>query len=397
MRRKRHNEVLAGLLVVLSLAVALGVVLWLGAMDYFQTHGQVVSFYMPQADGSTGLTIGSEVTIGDASIGRITEIVGEPGRCIYRATLRRKDILIKEDAQALVIGAPLGNTKLAMASFGQSSQLADDAHAIKLHGGLDQAMASIADTAENIKAISISLRRELDTAQEGAIIARVHEIADNLKKASVDIVAITGNVRGQTDLANAASMFSKLAHSLDDVKAITSDSKPKIDRFLTSAADAAQTIEAYAKKDVADILARLRQSTDQIFKMASDLSEVSQQAKSIVVMNRENVEIMIDNMTQVSSNLKAMAKEVRRSPWRLLYQPTDKETRQQDIYEATRSFAEGASQLDMTVAKLDGLIKANPEGIPGDSKMLKDVLKDLKDTFTRFTKAEQALWNELER
>jgi ABC-type transporter Mla subunit MlaD len=397
MPRKQHNELQAGIFVVLAVALAMAVVLWLGAGDYFAARGQVVSFVVPQQEGSVGLTVGSDVTIGDGSVGRISEIIPQAGRCIYHAQLVRRDITVKADGLATIISSPLGMSKLVITSMGNSSKLADDSHAIRLKGGLDQAMADISITAENAKIISQSLREELDGAKDGAMLASIHKVMSDLKIAAGNVVKITGNVSSQTDLANAASMFAKMSRSVDDIGQITGDAKPKIDRLLTSAVNTAETIEGYSKKDLADILAKLRESNNEIFKMAANLAQASQQAKDVIVMNRENIGVLVDNMTQVSANLKTMARDVRRNPWRLFYQPTDKEVRQQDIYDAASAFAEGASQLDQTVAKLNGLIKANPDGIPGDDKMLKDVVRELKDTFSRFSKAEQALWNELQK
>ncbi len=400
MPRKKRSELKAGIFIILCLALAVGVVMWLGASDYFRSKGQVVSFYVQQGDGPTVLTVGNPVTYGDAQIGMINDVVADPatGRCIYHARIDRKDLHIFSDGKATVISAMLGGSKLVVLNSGtQGAGMADDQKPIKISGGLDRAMGDIAATAENIRVISDVLRRQVDPAQGGKILASVGCVIDDLKTASDNIVKISGHVLGQTDVSKPDSILARIQKSAVDINAITADAQPKLSRMLGAGADAAENLDKYLKTDVAEFLAKLRESNNELLKIATNFSDVSKEVKELVVMNRDNLDVIIGNMTLVSSNLKAMANEVRRSPWKLLYKPTDKETKQQDIRDAASAFAEGASQLDQTVAKLSGLAKANPGGVASNNPMLQEVLKDLKESFAKFNKVEQTLWNELQK
>jgi methyl-accepting chemotaxis protein len=182
---------------------------------------------------------------------------------------------------------------------------------------------------------------------------------------------------------------------MDNVAEIIQDAKPKIGRTLTAVEDAAQQISQYARTDVADLLADLRAANTEILKITRDFSTVSEQTKQLMLVNRDNIDELIDNMVQVSDNLKATSKDVRRSPWRLLHQPDPKELHSQNIYDAARSFANGAEQLDQAVAKMTNLAKASPQGIPVDDPTLGKIREHLEQTFEKFGKAEQALWQEL--
>ena len=100
-------------------------------------------------------------------------------------------------------------------------------------------------------------------------------------------------------------------------------------------------------------------------------------------------------MKSVSLNLNAAAKEIRRNPWRLLAKPSEKEERTQNIYDATRAFAEGAEQLDDALVRLKALRQARPDGVKTDDPELLKIRKHLKTTFEKFRKAEDSLWKEV--
>ena len=64
---------------------------------------------------------------------------------------------------------------------------------------------------------------------------------------------------------------------------------------------------------------------------------------------------------------------------------------------SARAFSNGAEQLDQAIAKMAGLAKAYPEGVPTDDPTLQKIRKQLQETFGKFSKAEQALWKELSK
>jgi ABC-type transporter Mla subunit MlaD len=165
---------------------------------------------------------------------------------------------------------------------------------------------------------------------------------------------------------------------------------------MTSVSGAARNIEAYTRKDLGEILASLREANTRILKIAGDFSTVSEQAKQIVATNRDNIDEAMDNLAAVSINLKAASEEIRRNPWRLLYNPDRKELRSQNLYAAVRSFSDGAAQLDQAIAKLHALKEVQSD-TPEYAKARQDILKSLTETFDKFHKAEDGLWKELQK
>jgi ABC-type transporter Mla subunit MlaD len=376
MRRKEHNELVAGLFVTVTLAATIGVVIWLGAAEVFRPKAGEAVFCVRESAGSLGLKVGNFVQVTDQVIGKIADIRLAPDRQItlYVARLDRADLKVYSNGKATVAAGLVGDRQLVITSRGTADHPpADTEHPVEISGGLDQAMASIATAAENLKGISEIVRRELAADVAGSLLAKIHAVSDSLKSAAGDVAKITGNLRPEMDPANSDSILAKFKQT------------------ATSVAKTAERIEGYSKTEVAEILAKLRDVNTEVLKIASDFSEVSHTARELVTLNRENIDEIIDNMTQVSVSLKSASKEIRRSPWRLLYKPKPDEMHSQNVYDAARAFSDGAEQLDQAIARLKAL---PPEAASSDPQVQR-IHKQLQQTFSDFAAAEQALWREL--
>jgi len=449
MPRKKRSELAAGIFVVGALAATLGVVLWIGAADLFRPAGQKAVFYAEEAGGSYGLEVGNFVQVGDDPVGKLAEVRFDPtaGRTYYVAVIERPDIHIYADGNAVAAAGFIGGARLIVTSRGSDNKpLAGWKDPIRLgRGGFMGAMASLSEQiggeldrtrAESLLAkihaivdglkgaayevgkIASVLRNETDPNRAEALLAKVHSGVGNLRAATDlvlkelkpvqpdallakvhhsadDLNRISANIGRQVDPNAAGSAMAKLHTSLNDVNQISADARPKLEKTLTAIQSAAEKIESYTRQDVAEILAKVRRISDEVLKIAVDVSAVSGQVRQMTVVNRDRIDEIIDNMTLVSAELKTTAKEVRRNPWRLLYRPQDKELRSKNIYDAAHAFADGAEQLDQAIAKLAALRKAHPQGVPADDPELAKIRQQVEQSFSRFSKVEQALWDEL--
>ena len=423
MPRKKHSELVAGLFVVAALGLLLFVVLWLGAADLFVRARQRACFVAHHKDGVMGLEEGSPAIINDVIVGKITEIrlVSAKHQTLYFVEITDPKAEIHSDGKAHPYSPFVGSVRLAITDCGTTdAPLADEQNPIKLgRGGL----------MGNIAAMSDQLRDEMDPKKEHALLAKVHAIfdvlkatADNvmkvtdgirreadaskvdsilcrLRKSLEDVNAVTASIRAETDPKQAKSMLAKVHTTLDrvdkaaaDVQSVTADVKPKIKKIITDVAETTGKIKELTKSDVAEILANLRKASTPMLEAVKNLSDLSRQ---VAVIHRDNIDEILDNLAQVSVNLKSTSKEVRRNPWKLFYEPKEAEERSSNIAEAARAFSTGAAELDQAITKLAALAKLHPKGIPPDDTQLKEIRKQIEESFARFNRVEEALWKSL--
>jgi ABC-type transporter Mla subunit MlaD len=445
-KRKHVSELTAGLFVVIGLAVVLSVVIWLGASDLLMRSRGQIWLYVEQSAGWTGLEPGQQVYVGSVPAGRISRVRFEPetGRTFFRVDLEIPDLKIRSDAEIVYVEGVLGGSRVDVLSAGSAEDVPDspqravalraggpmgaiqelsgrlsdelDANAPesllgKIHAIVDDLqdaagtvteiaagvqgqldadapnalLGKIHRTLDDINAMSETLRGEFDANTAAALLAKVHVTAD-------DINRVTASLARQSDPGVAGSLLDHVRGIVTDVHEVTKDIKPRVIRLATNAEVTSARLREYVEYDVLLLLIDLQNTGKEILQLSRNFAELSRTARDIVKLNRGNIDEMIDNMTTVSADLKAAAKEIRRNPWRLLYTPKKEEIHSQNVFAAARSFSTAAEQLDQALAKLRA---ADPDRL--DDEELQKIREHLRESFENFSKAEQALWQELRR
>ena len=444
MPTKKTSEMTAGLFVIAGLVVLLGVVLWLGAADVLKTRGQRVTFYLPMSQGSLGLEKGAAITCGDGRVGRLIQIEPVPAKrlCYYRVQLERNDITLKRDAVAVLVSPPVGQAKIVIKSFGKAAEDADDANPVCLTGGLDQFMGYLNGLADDLEDISAMVRGQLDPGAAESLVARVHEIVRELRNAAVDVGKIAANVRTETDAANAASLAARihqiaasLAHqtdpnradallarvnrtvghveeqvdpnrpgslmdkvrgTVDEVHGTIRDSRPNVKETVASVRRTAERIEGYANKELADVFKAVQEVKVAVLEAVGHVGGFAAEAEKALVLNRPNIDKTLDNLRQVSATLKAAGAEIRRSPWKILYEPKKEDLEKQVLYDTVRAFVSGAEHLDQAIAKLKALQQLKDDH-PGIEAATEDIRKHLLNSFQEFKKVEDQFTERMEK
>jgi ABC-type transporter Mla subunit MlaD len=407
MAKKARNEIAAGIFVVLGLATALGVVLWLTPALFVKPVDRTY-FCRPHSAGPAGLRGGSVVYLGDLKIGQIAYLTDQPeqNRTLYVVDLFRK-VSFYDNGVAEVPFVLVGDMTLSVKGPGDANgHLASEAYPMPITGGisaitdsLNKSTQSLSDQLDanrpsslisvlnsslgDVKAITVSIRLELDPNREQSLMrvikdaaAHVHDIADKL------VLAAAG-VQGEMDPNRPASI-------LATVSRIFTGAEPKVSDALTDVRATAGAIRGYTEKDVRELLAGLHAISGDVGKASSNLADLTEKAKGLVDRNSGSVDEMVQNLVLVSASLKATAAEVRRNPWRLLYKPDEKELNSANIMDAARAFSAGATQIDETVTRLGAI---DPKTVsPEELKKLHD---GLQEVIEKFTKAQQSLFKEL--
>ena len=425
MARKQHNEVKAGLFTLAALILLLGVVMWLGAADVFRPKEGEIYFFSPLSTKQLGLAEGANVKFNDVVVAKISRItyLDDRGGTLYVAELLRPDLNITSTAKAEVIGPVIGAPEVIISALG-SGEIPSENNPIDLApGGVAAAINDLSSTIETISGKLIAIADNFEKISDGVLtepkesssmMAKIHKSLTDINVLTNRVLEQTdpkidssllgkvhlaldklnntfASLQNETDPLNKKALLAKIHTSLDDINAMTKAARPAVVTIAKSATNSATLIEAYMKGDVGDILANARKVSDEALKMIINFNAVSKEAKDLITLNRDNIDEIMDNMNLVSDNLKATSEEIRLHPWKLLHRPSDNETRSQNIYDAARAFSEGAQQLDQAMTKLKKLSAQNPDG------NLTKIREHLIKVFSKFHKAEQSLWDELQK
>ncbi|UCD29180.1 MAG: hypothetical protein JSV03_01470 [Planctomycetota bacterium] len=257
---------------------------------------------------------------------------------------------------------------------------------------------------DDFVAVTDSIRNEFDPKQKEVLLTKLHSILDHISDA-------TRLLRNEMDRDIDLAMVDKVHMTLDAlnsslftvVEMLEENREPLAATFRHIQATS-QILEQQIATRIAQqldpqvpasLMAKVHVAIDRLGRSLRDINDMTAVGREALVLNKEQISRMIVNLKETSDHLKAAGKDIRRNPWRLLYQPTMKEVAQANIFDAARSFSEAATHLDDVVTRLQAVSDAGgPEAIL-DDQQLAELRDQLKQTFDNFTKAENSLWEQL--
>ena len=392
MKHRKRQELAAGFFAIVCLAAGLGIVLWLGGGNLWLKKSQAVWFYAKQSRGRQSLLGGSPVIRGDVQVGKIVSMKLDPAgnRVLFGVAIYDDSTRIYRDAEARV-AAPLVGKDVALAILAcgnENKGLADVEHPIRIKTGSLEAITG-----------------EFDLTNHASILFKLHALADSLGDTAGHVHTVAELV--QATLAEIAPRLARtfktieemtaeaapvLARTVKTVDAIVADAQPKVANTLAKVSSAADRAEEFARKDLGEFLAKVREINTKVLKTLENIEGASGDLRQIVSVNRTSINEMVDNMTTMSASLKATANEVRRNPWRLMYTPTKEERETDSLLQAARAFSAGATELDQALAKLKSVDPA-----VADAQTVQGVRDHLTKSFARFREVEDLLWKQLNK
>jgi len=273
----------------------------------------------------------------------------------------------------------------------------DSADAKSLLGKLHRSLDDMNQMTRNISV-------QLDPHERNVLIAKLHSVMDNIN-------AMTALMRQQVDPANHEMVMAKVHTALDSLNkglftatAMLEENRPVIRDTLGDVRDTAKILEEKIATRIAQeldvnqaasLLAKVHTGISRFNKSLQDLNDITGTGRDLVVAKQAEISKVVTNFLETSEHLKAAAKEIYRSPWRLLYKPTEQESKELNVYDAARAFAEAATRLDNAMVRMQGIVDARGGTVKPDDAELIAVRDSLQQTFQQFTAAEQALWKQL--
>ncbi len=223
------------------------------------------------------------------------------------------------------------------------------------------------------------------------VVANVHAITESLKlsiptitKDTREVMAKAKSVAGKADVTM-GKVQSLVMENGDDLRAIIAKARTTMD----NAQHITDRMRKYTMAKIDDALDKARTAMD-------DIKTTTGELKTFTVAQRPVLERTVANTRLISDQLKLASIEIRRSPWRLLYKPTDKELNTDNLYDAARSFTLAASTLDTTAESLRVLLEKHGDKLSAKDQTVQLMLDNLHQTFEKFDTAEKAFWQQLQ-
>lgn len=272
-------------------------------------------------------------------------------------------------------------------------------------GDPDNVVGKMLAILDDLRQVSTTIRNEFDRRQKDVILTKIHGILTNINR-------LSAHLREEMDRDVDASSIAELHRILDKMEQIATGAAGLVERNagpidetiahirntarITEEMIARRIAEQLDPNEMAGFLAKAHVAVDNLNQSLADINVITGQAREVVVLSSAQIDGMVENLKQTSDHLKAAAREIRRSPWRLLYRPTDEELKEAEISSAARSFSDAAAELDDAVTRLKALMDTGGDQARIDRETLTKILEALNVTFDRFKEAENALWNELD-
>ncbi|MFC1739732.1 MlaD family protein [Planctomycetota bacterium] len=338
MVKKIRNEVAVGITTLVVLVLTIYIVVTLADWSSLFTAQQKITVKLPYKIGLSGLSIGSPVHLGGIKIGHITHTQIKK---LNPATTDTNDVYV-----------------FFTMKIPQQYQLRSDCVLLpesNVLGG--QALLSIED-----------LGSEGEIIKDGQTVELI--LAD-------DVMEV---IKHEFDSENPNSILALVKYE------VNSNNPDSVITYL-------KQIAVELEKGIPTIISQIEQT----FAKASSALETAQSTlkKAKEITEDERIDKTINNISEVSTNLKLTSQEVRRAPWKLLYKPKEKEFKIQALVDSAGAFAVSAERLDNAALRLQKLITPAKDKEVVDEERISSMVAELETSFEKYREAEKKFWDEL--
>jgi ABC-type transporter Mla subunit MlaD len=373
---KERNAFKAGLFIVISIGLIIGIVVGIKGIGVQQTQNATVRFKL--TDDIGGLSRGDEVRVGGAKVGVVKDVeITQPDNADSFVDVEfdlPKRYTLHADAKITIQTTVTGVSCLNISTLGSGPALAPGQTLTGEPSALTELFAAIPTIKATLPKVNETLDEFKQAGRNGKELlakakdeitpafTRYHSVAGTAEDALANIRDIFGETKGD---------FKTTMHNV----AQTSESLPKladkVDGILTKLATG---------MDSANV------ALEDIKKISADLKDTGQTVKSIIITNRGKIDTVIASLRTITTDLKGTIQELRQNPSKLIYPPSG-DPSNLALYNAARAFADGAGQLsDASIALRDALNDPN-----ADPERVRKLYEKLEQTSQDFAKVEKVL------
>ncbi|MGE3110029.1 MAG: MlaD family protein [Phycisphaerales bacterium] len=427
LRRTSKNNVLAGLFLIFSLALALAVFFLLSSAWErltVPTNKYIVRFTL--ADGAEGLDKDAFVKIGGEKVGSVSswsfrkddtsghiigvdvEIQVHSEIAIYENAVAYLNLPLLGSSSSInfpsvgdpvTVVSPQGNNPLLQSGEYIKGTLAPPAFLAQAGYGPEQTkqVQSIISNAEETTARmnrvtrSVEDRLEPMMAEVSTILADGRSLSGDARESfqawRASLTAAlerlnTATERVVTLLESAQAGVDETRGVVASVQGAVDENKDRIARALTNVEELTQRLKTDTYAAVMDILENGKAAT-------SDFAQAADRIRVLVGRRATDLETTIGNARIASDQLKLTMIEVRQAPWKILAKPEGrKELENEVLYDSVRAYATAVSDLRAAAASLESITQGNGQPSELDRRTIDDITKAIDESFQKYQKAE---------
>lgn len=422
-----RNAVVAGAFVVGSLALGVwGSFMLADRSGFGSTREYVIRFSL--ADGASGLKRGSNVTLGGQPVGRVLSVdfarledgaeQGIVARAVDVRVEIRSDLVLFESAPVYLekpllgtlstlnftgpgdpslVQAPQGTSALLEAGEMLPGKVGAPGFLAQAGFGpeqVEQAQRTLAGVERAVTRVAEVVDRTGPEVEAGVAQARglVDDVRGAFGRWAPSADTTMANVERASDrlapmVESAEKAVQEARDALADARKVVTENRERIDAIIANVESASSKVD---RETIELINGSMRDARGAVSAFAEALAEVER----TISEQTPGVRRVLSNLRLMSEQLKLTSVEVRSQPWRLIYQPTRKEVETQLLYDATRSFAEAASDLRAGAEAMQALAARGGQAAPGVPD-LEEVSRAIRDSLMRYQAAEEAFLERL--
>jgi len=433
-RHPARNRALAGAFLLLMAAAAVVILVLVGGWEVWFTPHQAIRIHF---EAAPNVKIGSPVLLAGHPVGRVsdiglTQITCPPERqheglcyvALVTAELPKRyticknahvtiqQALVGQSAMINIADVGYGDAATGPLTGHRTSPFADAATQLGIG---DAEKKNVSAILENLRDATQQIRQDLPD-----IIAKLKTTGTNLADASEKVKGTLKRIDGILD-ENRANLKEAVANTRDltadakkrvgetlenlktastKINAVLDENRGPLKETIANARDLSAGGKAFVKKAgaaVDDLLPKIKAASDSLKRGLDDFKVIAADTKALIATNKGNLATTAQNLKETSEHLLALSKEVRRAPWRLFAKPDKKEIESLNLYDVARAFAMAATDLESVSDTLQVMLEAKDKGVAVDQEMLKAMAENLKQTYEKYQKAEEALLKEYER
>jgi phospholipid/cholesterol/gamma-HCH transport system substrate-binding protein len=297
-----RNEVRTGLLVLLTIGLVVGVVLYLSSPGLFKPIQEYVVYF----DDAAGIKPGAPVMLAGRRIGTVANISSPvpwekrpPGRPNYEAA-----VTVQVSADARIYR----ETMVTMRTFGLLADLVIDF----TNGNASSGLAQPGDTFVGV--------RQPDLGEIGPQI--IQKLDPTLKEATTTLVELRRSAQNFTQLTEKDSpLVTTLDGALKNFQSVTANLKPitekggSVDNSLLKLQDTLGGLQRVTKQ---------LESGNNLEKTLVNLNVSSERLKGVLAQLHEALDRLVPQFEGIVTDLRQMTGKLKTQPWRVLWPNTIK-------------------------------------------------------------------------